>query len=171
MADIRTETQKLFHDTFTGLDPLQLQDLEIGIYNSTIEYCGSNGIPLTWSSQMFCDAYLAKARSMYCNLKTDTYVKNTTLIERMKEKEFLPHELPFKTRDTVHPEAWRYIIDREMMINKGAYETSAVAMSDQITCGKCKKKKVSYYETQSRSADEPMTIHMSCLICGHRWKH
>lgn len=173
MADVnvRDTTQTLLRELLPELTQIEVQDLEIGIYNSTIEYGGANGIPLTWSSKIFCDTYLAKARSMYCNLKSDTYVNNRTLLSRMKDREFLPHELPYKPRHMVHPEAWREIIDREMMINKSAYETTAVAMSDQITCGKCKKTKISYYETQSRSADEPMTMHMCCLVCGHRWKH
>jgi len=39
-----------------------------------------------------------------------------------------------------------------------------------LTCGKCKMKKTSSYEMQTRSADEPMTIFATCLCCGHRWR-
>ncbi len=38
-----------------------------------------------------------------------------------------------------------------------------------LTCPKCKSKKTSYYQMQTRSADEPATNFCSCL-CGHRWR-
>lgn len=37
-------------------------------------------------------------------------------------------------------------------------------------CGKCKHPKTSYFMMQTRSADEPMTIFISCVNCGHSWR-
>lgn len=37
-------------------------------------------------------------------------------------------------------------------------------------CGKCKSKKTTYYQMQTRSADEPMTAYVTCLGCNNRWK-
>ena len=37
-------------------------------------------------------------------------------------------------------------------------------------CGKCKSKKTTYRQAQTRSADEPMTTFVTCLECDHRWK-
>jgi len=37
-------------------------------------------------------------------------------------------------------------------------------------CGKCKSTKTSYYQMQTRSADEPMTSYITCKNCGNRWK-
>jgi len=42
--------------------------------------------------------------------------------------------------------------------------------SDEFQCGKCKAKKVSYYQKQTRSADEPMTTFITCLACRHQWR-
>lgn len=39
-----------------------------------------------------------------------------------------------------------------------------------IQCHSCKQYKVTYYEMQTRSADEPMTCFCTCLNCGKRWK-
>mgnify|MGYP001160842552 CR=1 FL=1 len=38
-----------------------------------------------------------------------------------------------------------------------------------LTCGKCKQRKVDYYQKQTRGADEPMTCFCHCLHCGNRW--
>jgi len=50
----------------------------------------------------------------------------------------------------------------------------AKAKEDDYTgmfkCGKCKCKKVTYYQMQTRSADEPMTTYFTCMGCGAKWK-
>jgi len=40
----------------------------------------------------------------------------------------------------------------------------------QFKCGKCKSRKTTFYLLQTRSADEPMTVYVTCLGCGHKWK-
>ena len=37
-------------------------------------------------------------------------------------------------------------------------------------CRKCGSRSTSYYEVQTRSADEPMTQFITCLDCNNRWK-
>lgn len=44
------------------------------------------------------------------------------------------------------------------------------SISDALECSKCKQKKVSYTQAQTRSADEPMTTFCECTVCGNRWK-
>jgi len=154
-----------------GLSPIEAKDLEIGVYNFAIDYASDNNIVCAWGFELFREVYFAKARSMYANLKQDSYINNVQLMERLKENVFKPHELAFMTPDVLYPEKWRDIIDQELMRNKLAYEITEVAMTDKVFCGKCKKNKISYYEKQIRSADEPMTAFYRCISCGHRWKH
>ena len=42
--------------------------------------------------------------------------------------------------------------------------------TDIFKCGKCKQRKTTYYQMQTRSADEPMTTFVTCLNCDNRWK-
>lgn len=37
-------------------------------------------------------------------------------------------------------------------------------------CARCKGYKTTYYEMQTRSADEPMTVFITCHQCHNRWK-
>ena len=173
MTDISgKEKREFIQNIFENLDltPNEAKDLEIGIYNSTIDYANKERIPLSWNSPIFTEIYLSKCRSIYANLNKESYIKNEHLKERLNEKEFVPHEIAYFTPDRLFPEAWNDIITKEMLRAKSAYETSQVSMTDQMKCGKCKKNKISYYELQTRSADEPLTTFYNCLLCGHRWK-
>ena len=42
--------------------------------------------------------------------------------------------------------------------------------TDMFTCFKCKGKRCTYTQLQTRSSDEPMTTFVFCMDCGNRWK-
>ncbi|CUS20700.1 LAQU0S01e12640g1_1 [Lachancea quebecensis] len=74
-------------------------------------------------------------------------------------KELAPEHLKKKNEE----------IARQNLFNaQGA--TLERSVTDRFTCGKCKEKKVSYYQLQTRSADEPLTTFCTCEVCGNRWK-
>lgn len=39
-----------------------------------------------------------------------------------------------------------------------------------FVCKKCKGDKTTYYQMQTRSSDEPMTVFVTCLSCGTKWR-
>ena len=53
---------------------------------------------------------------------------------------------------------WENIYDVQQKINS------------EFKCRRCKSNNCSYYQLQTRSADEPMTTFVSCQECGNRWK-
>lgn len=168
--NIRTEFKKILLNNL-DITEKEVEDLEIGIFNSTIDYANSLHIQLSWSSPLFIDTYNNIARSIYSNLKKDSYIKNEKLMERMKAKEFLPHELAYMSCEEIFPEKWQDIIEKQKLKFKAAYEIKQVSMSDAIKCSKCKNNKVSYYELQTRSGDEAMTVYFNCIVCGNKWKN
>jgi len=44
------------------------------------------------------------------------------------------------------------------------------ASCTMFTCNKCNQNKTTYFQLQTRSADEPMTTFVTCCACGHHWK-
>ncbi|GAB2288063.1 hypothetical protein Dimus_022407 [Dionaea muscipula] len=44
------------------------------------------------------------------------------------------------------------------------------ATTDQFRCGRCGQRKTTYYQLQTRSADEPMTTFVTCVNCNNHWK-
>jgi len=167
---IREDFKTLLIDNLF-ISELEASDLEIGVFNATIDYANNCKIQLSWKCQLLLDTYINISRSVYGNIKKDSYVGNVNLFSRIfVKKEFNPHMLPYMQSHDVFPERWKEIIDKNKLRFKAAYEIKLVAMSDMITCMRCKSRKVSYYELQTRSGDEASTLFMNCLICGKKWK-
>ena len=58
----------------------------------------------------------------------------------------------------------------EVNINNAQMATGGGTKTDLFKCGKCKSNDCSYFQLQTRSADEPMTTYVWCSSCGNRWK-
>jgi len=74
------------------------------------------------------------------------------------------------THQEMNPAHWRALIDKKIKRDANKYTTNIKASTDMFTCKKCKSKRCTYYELQTRSADEPATIFVTCLDCGKNWK-
>jgi len=153
----------------TNLDEKMAKDLEIGIFNWTVKNSEHYKIVKNWKNPKFCILYKDKAMSILANIDKGSYVKNNRLLDRIKESEFMPHELPFMEPENVFPEKWKDLLD-EKLKHDVVFEEKPEAMTNQFKCGKCKKRDCIYREKQVRSADEPMTLFITCLNCGNRWR-
>ena len=74
--------------------------------------------------------------------------------------------------DKMHlfPENWKELIDEKYKRDRVLYEVDQGGATDEFKCNRCKQRKCTYYELQTRSADEPMTVFVTCLNCGKRWR-
>ena len=92
-------------------------------------------------------------------------------MELLKEDNTLKAEqIPFMTHQEIDSIRWEELITAKMKRDKNICETQVEASSDLFKCGKCKERRTVFYEMQTRSADEPMTIFITCLNCGKRWR-
>ena len=89
------------------------KDLEIGIYNWSIEFCKSKNTPQLWENNLFKDAYINKARSIVSNIDPNSYIKNEKLRSRLINDEFKPHEVCFMEPYSLFPEKWRDSLDEK----------------------------------------------------------
>ena len=154
----------------TKLPENVVKDIEIGIFNWTIEQCNIKRMVNNWKNPRFQDIYLEKARSVVTNLDKESYLGNGNLADRVERGEFLPHQLPFMKPENVFPDRWKETIDAYFKRTEYSYENHEMAMTDQFKCGKCKSRQCVYREMQTRSADESATIFVRCCNCGATWK-
>jgi len=139
-------------------------NMEKGIYNSCIKEGKIRKIINKWENKQFETLYVSKLWSVLSNLK------NSELIQQIKNNEILPQNVAFMTHQEMNPKQWKDMIERKIRRDESKYSTNLEASTDMFTCRKCKSKKCTYYELQTRSADEPATIFVSCLNCGKNWK-
>ncbi|KAI5181410.1 transcription elongation factor S-II [Nematocida sp. AWRm80] len=64
--------------------------------------------------------------------------------------------------------------DLEEKIQKRSLLDSIIAKeeaeTDMFFCNRCKERKCTYRQLQTRSADEPMTTFVHCVVCDNHWK-
>jgi len=119
------------------------------------------------SSSGVTPEYKAKYRSMSWNLKKNAELRvrilggdlDASTLVRMEPDE-LASEAARSERDAVRAHA-------SINAVRGATKKNT---TDMFRCAKCKQRKCTYFEMQTRSADEPMTVFITCEACGHRWK-
>jgi transcription elongation factor S-II len=142
----------------------QCINLEKGIYNFAIKEANQRKIIKKWENPHFTQLYVDRLRSIYINLKMPD------LLEQIKNREIKPENVAFMTHQELNPEHWKEYIERKIKRDSSKYTTNIEASTDMFTCKKCKSKKCTYYELQTRSADEPTTVFITCLDCGKHWK-
>lgn len=152
------------------LDDLHARDMEMGIYNWTLAHADKWQLARSWRNPRFRALYESKARSVLCNVDPAAYVGNVRLAARLSEHEFAPHEVARMRPENVFPERWQQALDIQLQRDKYINTARPAAMTDQFRCGRCKKRECAYQELQTRSCDEPASLFISCLNCGHRWR-
>jgi transcription elongation factor S-II len=167
MNSTRQKIITLFKTIFKSKDVIILEN---SIVDYTLKISKERNIVYSWDNEFFKKIYINKARSIFSNLKTDTYIKNTYLMKNVKKNKISIEELPYLSFQAIFPEHWKKIMDDKHNRDKFLYENQTEAMTDQFKCGRCKSRECSYYELQTRSADESMTTFITCIKCGHRWR-
>ena len=147
-----------------------LLELERGIFNASIEEATRRHIPHTWDHATFKWIYAMISKRVISNFSTDSYIGNKSLFERWKEGEFTLDQIGSWDTYELHPTQWKDLKDQQFRREKKVLEGNLAMATDRFRCSQCKKKMCSYYELQTRSADEPMTIFVTCLNCGKQWR-
>jgi len=144
--------------------------IERSIYNYTIEVANQKKIKKQWTNPYFKNLYLSKIRSIYSNLKSDSYIQNSNFKQRILNNEINPTQIALLSSYDIYPEIWKELFDEKAKRDKIKFEFKPEAMTDAFKCKRCGSRSCSYYEVQTRSADEPMTQFVNCLECNNRWK-
>jgi len=144
--------------------------IPINLEKSIFNYCVRKVREPSWQDYKFLNTYRHKFLNIHKNLERSPTLKTHLVEKKLKPKDVLemgPHELhpggPWDITMTakIHKDLRKEALARELLNQDGFF-----------TCPRCKSKKTTYYQLQTRSADEPMTTFVSCLSisCGKNWK-
>jgi len=148
----------------------EILSLEKGIFESAYQHAQKQYIARNWKAPTFCEVYRQIMRMVISNIHPASPVKNVRLITRIQEGEFTLGTIPFMTSYELFPEKWFSLKDKQLQREQKILEGNKSRATDQFKCRRCQKRECTYYELQTRSADEPMTIFITCLNCGKEWR-
>ena len=144
----------------------------INLEKSILNYSSDRAIVLreepAWDNHKYTNIYKHKFLQLQYNLKNSPVLKNWILNRKVKSLDVIemrPEDLwpdgPYakKIEEKIHKDLRKDYLTKEMNNTEGFF-----------TCGRCKSKKTSYFQLQTRSADEPMTTFVTCHQCDRNWK-
>lgn len=145
-------------------------DLEKGIYNHSLEEADRRRVKKVWDNPDFQAIYDITSKRTITNLDPRSYISNSRLYARLEEGEFKPHDIPFMAYSELFPEKWGTMIEMAIKRETKMLEVDKSMATDMFRCTRCGKRQCTYYEMQTRSADEPMTQFIRCMNCGKQWR-
>lgn len=144
-------------------DDITCGNLEKGILNYSIEEATRKNIIKKWDNSIFVNLYIDRLRSIYINLK------NSSLVKKIIDGVIKAEDVGFMSHQEFDPENWSKLIEQKLKKDASKFTDNIQASTDVYVCRKCKSRKCTYMEVQTRSSDESMTIFVNCLNCGKNW--
>jgi hypothetical protein len=151
-------------------DEVAIKALERALLEHVAQLAKKHYIPRNWKAMPFQELYRTQLRSLLWNIHPRSLVKNPRLLERCLANEFPLAQIPSMTAYDMFPERWQELADKQLVREQKILEGNKSQATDEYKCNRCHKRQCTYYEMQTRSADEPTTIFITCLNCGKRWK-
>jgi transcription elongation factor S-II len=157
-AKIRVRLDKLINNS------TNTTNLEKGVYNYSLKEADRLKVVKKWDNTKFVRIYVDRLRSIFINLS------NTDIAERLTNGDIKAQDIAFLSHQEMAPGQWTELINQKIIKDKYKFEMNVQSATDTFTCRKCHKNQCTYYQQQTRSADEPMTTFVQCINCDNRWK-
>lgn len=141
-------------------------NMEKSIYNFSIVQATTRHIIKKWENPTFVHLYVDKLRSIYHNLRNP----HTKLAQRLATGDIPASQVAFLSHQEYFPQRWQSLLEEKHKRLSCKFNTEIQASTDVYQCKRCKSRKCIYTEQQVRSADESMTIFVTCLDCGKQWR-
>jgi len=155
LSKVSSEASEDIQDEVNACDPYRVA---VSVESVMFEKLGRSNGP-----QKF------KYRSIMFNMKDE---KNPDFRRKVLLGRVKPEVLITMTADEMASDE-RQNKNKEIKV-KALFECSRgngpQATTDEFKCGRCGQRKCTYYQMQTRSADEPMTTYVTCTNCNKRWK-
>jgi len=129
-----------------------VEEFEKQIYLMALKEATKRGVVAHWRNATFREYYLIYARTNYIHLTTLPNVK-----EKILSGEISLEQLPQHNHYSLNPEGWHDLRERQRIREEKELAGDRRMATDRFKCHRCGQKQCSYYQLQTRSADEPMS--------------
>ncbi|KAJ3267881.1 Transcription elongation factor A protein 1 [Terramyces sp. JEL0728] len=113
--------------------------------------------------------YKKRFRALVSNLKDKS---NPTLKAKVVIRKIKPDVFALMSTEDMMSEDRRAVVDEaaKEALEEATSAQPVLQTTDMFRCGRCKQRKATYYQMQTRSADEPMTTFVTCQPYSHMAK-
>jgi len=168
---IRTHTleqiQRILGSVFSQEDQVKL---ELSIFQSALLDADVKYVVKHFDNSLFQICYKNATRRILSNLDPTNYVGNAHLLTKLQQGDLQIEHLGTMSCVDYSPGLYTTIRDRMLLREQQQLEGNKAMATDMFKCGRCHKREATFYELQTRSADEPMTKFITCVNCGNHWK-
>jgi DNA-directed RNA polymerase subunit M/transcription elongation factor TFIIS len=152
------------------LTDAECRQFERCIYVASLRMASQRHVGKTWSHPPFVEIYETVAKHLAANFYPNSYVGNIELFDRYKKGQTTFEEISQMDTYQLFEGRWHDSFEAQKVREKRQLEGNKAMATDRFICSRCHKRECTYYEMQTRSADEPMTIFITCLNCGKHWR-
>ena len=140
-------------------------NMEKGVFNYAVRECNFKKLVKKWENPAFVQIYIDRLRMVFNNFSSET------VVDGLISGDILPQSVAFMTHQEIQPAKWNPLIDKKTKRDASKCDKKVGASTAMFTCSRCQSKNCTYYEMQTRSADEPATIFITCLNCDKHWRN
>ena len=145
-------------------------NLEKAIFIHAIEHSKSRGTTPSWENRIFRHIY----KQRWSTIKSLLTTANCPLRETIQSKKVKSWAVPSMGPCELWPRGpYHHALEKRKVQDahkRALAEEDKEGYVGMFKCAKCKSMKTTYYQMQTRSADEPLTTFVTCFNCNNRWK-
>ncbi len=165
-ATMRTYATNEFTRMLEGNEKMA-KNMEVAVFNWTVRRLPTMS---SWKEKAFREMYKYRFLEMKNALsRPGSVFKANVLDKRIRMKDVVKMTAEQIVPDGPCAASVQGHVKRELEIEKNKAKLDE-EYEGIFKCRKCQSKKTSYYQLQTRSADEPMTTYVTCLNCDNHWK-
>jgi transcription elongation factor S-II len=158
----RAKNQIILSNLLTNIDIAV--KIESSIFEYSLNYCQNN----TFNKNYIKPTYHDKFLNILSNLdENKNGIQNKTFKKNLLEGKINPNYVAFLSPAQIHPEKWSHVLKKKEYIEQ---RENNISYSDAYKCFKCGESKSKITQAQTRSADEPMTTFVVCLVCHNTFR-
>lgn len=155
----------IVNDNGNKLDNLRrASNIQKSALNYARDEADSRNTIKRWDNPYFVLIYTDRIKTILYNLK------HSDIIDRINNKMIKSHEIGNMSHQEMDIERWKNMIEQKRKRDRCKTQLNINIEEGAFQCRKCGSKKTTYYQMQTRSADEPMTTFVQCTECPARWK-
>jgi len=142
-------------------DKLSVEKIMQNLNDYCEEYMANNNINVKYKNNVL----IANLNDLITSINEN----NLSLIDSINDDVITSNSLPYLRPHELYYSQWSQILEKQERIKD---KQNNVQTTDLYQCKKCNERKCSIIQIQTRSADEPMTVFVTCMNrnCGNKWR-